>query len=424
MKILFLTPQLPYPPRQGTTIRNESIIRQIAQRHTVDLLTFLTPDQVYDRNSPLAMACRRLATIPQPVRSIQQRAVDTLRSPLPDMALRLESQAMHELVQEWLQDGYDIVQIEGIEMAQYGFHALTCPSTGTKPPALVFDDHNCEYLLQQRNAFTDLRHPKRWLAAMYSLIQWQKLRHYERQICQRVHAVLAVSAVDQQALQQLAPSTKVTVIANGIDPALTALSPATGHWPSATPILLFTGKMDYRPNIDAVLWFADEVLPLIRQAAPDVRFQIVGMNPHARLARLRQDPVIELTGAVESVVPYLQAATVYVVPLRVGGGTRFKVLDAMAHGKAIVSTTLGVEGLGVHTEEELLIADTAATFAAAVLRLLVDAQQGAPLGCRLGLNASRFVKQEYSWAEIIPRLEALYQQLHPNNAETGWGQQS
>lgn len=412
MKILFLTPQLPYPPRQGTTIRNDSLIRQVAQRHTVDLLTFLTPDQAAEQHSPLAKACRRLATLPQPLRSLPQRALDTLRSPLPDMALRLESQAMHSLVQDWLQDGYDIVQIEGIEMAQYGFHALNNAPTGQKRPCLVFDDHNCEYLLQQRNAFTDLRRPQRWLAAFYSLIQWQKLRRYEGQICQRADAVLAVSTIDQQALERLAPGVTVTVIANGIDPAQMQAPPATRHSPPATPTLLFTGKMDYRPNIDAVLWFADEVLPLILKEAPDVRFQIVGMNPHARLDRLRQQPAIELTGAVESVAPYMQAATVYVAPLRVGGGTRFKVLDAMAHGNAIVSTALGVEGLGVHNEAELLVANTPAAFAAAVLRLLADASQGAPLGRKLGAQASHFVKQEYSWSQIIPRLEAVYQQLH------------
>lgn len=411
MKILFLTPQLPYPPRQGTTIRNASIIRQVAQRHTVDLLTFVTPDQEADHQSPLAQVCHRLAFLPQPVRSLQQRALDTLRSPLPDMALRLESPAMHALVQEWLADGYDLVQIEGIEMAQYGFHALGNKAHRAKRPLLVFDDHNCEYLLQQRNAFTDLRHPKRWLAAGYSLIQWQKLRRYERQICQRADAVLAVSALDQQALEQLAPSAQITVIANGIDTAQPALPPATSHQPPAIPTLLFTGKMDYRPNIDAVLWFADEVLPLLLPQVPTLRFQIVGMNPHPRLDRLRQHLAIELTGAVESIEPYMQTATVYVVPLRVGGGTRFKVLDAMAHSKPIVSTTLGVEGLGVHNEAELLLADTPATFAAAVLRLLTDAQQGAPLGRQLGAKASHFVQQQYSWEQIIPRLEMLYHQL-------------
>lgn len=412
MKILFLTPQLPYPPRQGTTIRNDGLIRHLAERHTIDLLTFVIPEQEPDHNSPLYHACRRIAYLPQPVRSARQRAIDTLRSPFPDMALRLESPAMHTLVQSWLADGYDLVQVEGIEMAQYGFHALAHQSAGTQRPYLIFDDHNCEYLLQQRNALTDLRHPKRWPAAAYSLIQWQKLRRYERQICQRADAVLAVSPVDQAALQRLAPDTTIAMIANGINIDQANSTPATHHPPPATPTLLFTGKMDYRPNVDAVLWFADEVLPSILLKAPEVRFQIVGMNPHPRLDRLRDTPAIEITGAVESVVPYFAAATVYVVPLRVGGGTRFKVLDAMLHHKAIVSTTLGVEGLGVSDGQELLLADTPVTFAAAVLRLLEDANNAGWLSKQLGVNANHFVKQHYSWEAIIPRLESVYQQLH------------
>lgn len=409
MKILFLTPQFPYPPRQGTTIRNYALLHHLAGRHTIDLLTFVSPDQRPDPTGPLYQACRRIAYRPQPLRTLPQRARDTLCSRWPDMALRLEDPAMHTLVCDWLQDGYDIVQVEGIEMAQYGLHALHAVTpTGTRP-RLVFDDHNCEYLLQQRNAQTDLQHPKRWFAALYSFIQWQKLRWYERRICQRTDAVLAVSAVDQQALQRLAPGVTVTVVANGIDGAEVEPPPVTSHQLSAA--LLFTGKMDYRPNIDAVLWFAEEVLPLIQQEAPDVRFQIVGMNPHTRLDGLRQNPAIEITGAVASIVPYLHAATVYVVPLRVGGGTRFKVLDAMAHGKALVSTSLGVEGLGVQHEQELLLADTPAAFAAAVLRLLADAKQGAVLSTQLGANASRFVNREYSWQQIIPRLEAVYHQV-------------
>lgn len=233
MKILFLTPQLPYPPHQGTTIRNYNLIRYLADQHTIDLLTFLAPGQAANRTTPLAQLCRRIAYLPQPTRPLSQRAVDTIRTLLPDMALRLESQAMHALVCDWLQDGYDIVQIEGIEMAQYGRHVQSVFPTTGKRPLLVFDDHNCEYLLQKRNALTDLRHPKRWPAAIYSLIQWQKLRRYEQQICRRADAVLAVSPVDQQALQHLAPGVTIALVANGID-SEEITPPATHHPPPAT----------------------------------------------------------------------------------------------------------------------------------------------------------------------------------------------
>lgn len=409
MKILFLTPQLPYPPHQGTTIRNYHLIRYLADRHTIDLLTFLAPGQTVKSTTALDPFCRRVAYLPQPVRPLRQRAMDTFRTLLPDMALRLESQAMHTLVCDWLQDGYDIVQIEGIEMAQYSHHVQTVFPPSGKRPLLVFDDHNCEYLLQKRNALTDLRHPKRWPAAFYSLIQWQKLRRYEQQICRHADVVLAVSPVDQQVLQRLAPDVTIALVANGID-SEERTPPVTHHPPPATSSLLFTGKMDYRPNIDAVLWFADEVLPHILREAPDVHFQVVGMNPHARLDRLRQQPAIEITGAVPSIDPYWQAATIYVVPLRVGGGTRFKVLDAMAHAKPIVTTTLGVEGIDVQDGRELLLADTAQTFAAAVLRLLHDAKTDGALGQQLGANAQRFVAAHYRWQQIIPSVEQVYRE--------------
>ncbi|MEZ4868704.1 MAG: glycosyltransferase [Caldilineaceae bacterium] len=412
-RILLLTPQLPYPPHQGTTIRNYGLIRHLAARHTIDLITFLAPDQVCPPDNPLYALCRRIATLLQPVRTLRQRTLDTLRSPLPDMALRLESAAMHTLVHHWLQESvtepYDLVQIEGIEMAQYGRHALVAGAPRPRPQ-LIFDDHNCEYLLQQRNALTDLRQPQRWPAAAYSLIQWQKLRTYERRICRQADAVLAVSPVDKAALQQLAPQANITVIANGID-AIKHAAPSAAVAAQPPYQLLFTGKMDYRPNIDAVLWFARQVLPLILAQEPQAHFQIVGMNPHPRLDELRQNPAVTLMGGVASMAPYMQAAAVYVVPLRVGGGTRFKVLEAMAYAKPMVSTTLGVEGIELTNGCELLLADTPDAFAAAVVKLLRDRQQGGKLVQQLSTAARSFVERHYSWQQLIPQLEEVYTQV-------------
>jgi len=427
MKILVLTPQLPYPPRQGTTIRNYNLIRALAQTHTVDLLTFLAPTDTLTADNPLYQFCRRIAALPQPIRPLTRRALDTLTSPLPDMALRLENAAMHELIQAWTQEEtYDIVQVEGIEMAQYGVRVAGGRGQGArsreqgaggKGPVLVFDEHNCEYLLQKRNALTDLRLPQRWLAAGYSLAQWQKLVYYERRLCRQADVVLAVSEADKAALQVLAPDTPMTVVSNGIHvneyqratSNATASSAAASNITAAPPTLVFTGKMDYRPNLDAVLWFGRQVLPLIQTQEPTVRFQIVGMNPHPRLDELRANPAIEITGAVPDAQTYIQAATVYIIPMRVGGGTRFKALEAMACGKAIVSTRLGIEGIDVAHERELLLADTAEDFAAAVLRLLRDGQQGGELTRRLGVAARSFVESHYDWAHITPRLEQAYQ---------------
>lgn len=421
MQLLFLTPQLPYPPHQGTTIRNYYLIRHLAAQHTIDLVTFLAPGQQLTPDNPLYRYCRRMITAPQPTRTLRQRGVDTLRSPLPDMALRLESQVMRALVAETAQqERYDVVQIEGIEMAQYGLQLAT---QAKARPVLVFDDHNCEYLLQQRNAFTDLRRPQRWLAAGYSLLQWQKLRRYEAHICRHADLVLAVSEPDKAALQELGTATPITVIANGIevhdpeDGTTTTITPAL---PTTAPLtLLFTGKMDYRPNIEGALWFGEKVLPLILAEEPQARFQIVGMQPHARLAALRTNSAVEITGAVPSIAPYLAAAAVYVAPLQVGGGTRFKVLEAMAAGKAIVSTRVGVEGIDIRDEDELLLADTPQAFAQAVLRLLRDRRGGGVLGATLGQRARHFVTSHYGWHEIMPRLEAALAQAQQQRSTQG-----
>lgn len=411
MKLLIVTPQLPYPAWQGTTIRNFNLIRSLAQRHAVDLLSFLAPGEELALDNPLQQLCERIAFVEQPSRTTTQRIRSTLSTLTPDMGLRLESPAMYELIQDWTkQTVYDVVQVEGIELAQYG-RAVAGRRRGAQLPALVFDNHNCEYLLQKRNALTDLRRPKRWPAAAYSLVQWQKLRRYEAAIVRDADAVVAVSDADREALLDLEVSTPITVVSNGID--LDAYRPMSES-PTASPVsaktIVFTGKMDYRPNIDAVLWFAQAVLPRVLTQAPDVRFQIVGMNPHPRLDTLRSHPSIEITGAVPDTRPYIHRATAYIIPMRIGGGTRFKALEAMACGAPIVSTSLGVEGIDVRNGEEMLIADAPEEFAAAVLRLLAEATEtdaAVPVRRLLGAQGRRFVEAHYGWEQIIPRLEAV-----------------
>ncbi len=414
MNLLFITPQLPHPPHQGTTLRNFNLIRRLAQRHTIDLLAFHDSAAAPDLG-PLQTLCRRVATVPAPARIPLARLRDTLSTPLPDMALRLESAEMHALVSAWLhEEQYDVVQIEGIEVAQYGRHALAIQPR----PVLVFDDHNCEYLLQKRNALTDLRLPGRWPAAVYSLVQWQKLRRYEARLCRNADATLAVSPADADALRALAPSQNITVIPNGIDldlyysatqPPTTILQPPTNP---KSPALVFTGKMDYRPNVDAVLWFAQSVLPLIQRDVPNVRFQIVGRSPHPRLDALRPNPAIEITGAVDDVRPYIWQAAAYVIPLRIGGGTRFKALEAMACGQAIASTTLGVEGIGVADGRELLLADEPQRLAGAILRLLYSRAGDGLLVAGLAQRARAFVAARYGWSQIVPGVEAVYEEAY------------
>ena len=414
LRILFLTPQLPYPPRQGTSIRNYYLIRHLAERHDVQLVTFLAPGEALTPDSPLHELCARIRTVPQPRRSTIDRLRDTLLSSSPDMGLRLLTPDMLAQVEAVDFTDFDVIQFEGIEMAPYGLYTakqLASPIHGQRGPILVFDDHNCEYLLQQRNAQTDLGMPRRWPAAGYSIVQTQKLRRYERAVCNASDLVIAVSDPDKKALQRLGISTPIVTVPNGIETSAYRDRSAQQYDVVAGDRIVFTGKMDYRPNIDAALWFGTHVFPLIQVTFPDSVFQVVGQQPHPRLDVLRRNPGIEITGAVPEIEPYLATASVFAIPMRVGGGTRFKALEAMSAGLPIVTTSLGVEGIDVRDGNELLIRDTADEFARAVIQLLQDQHAGGTRSAGLGQAGRAFVERQYDWATLMPTLEAAYTEL-------------
>jgi sugar transferase (PEP-CTERM/EpsH1 system associated) len=410
-RLLVLTSQLPYPPHQGATIRSFNILRQLAARAEIDLLSFVTRPEEVPAAGPLQELCRRIAWDLTPQRSLFQRALTTFFSPQPDMALRFASPRFAGLVQDALRaESYHAVLGVGIDVGRYllqiaGWRRQMAPSD--RRPVLIFDDLNAEYLLQQRAFETDLRQcwrPRRAAGALYSFIQWRKLRRFEARLCRTVDHVVAVSEADRLALQRLVPGLDAVVVPNGVD--LDHYSPALALPPAdiPRPALVFTGKMDFRPNVDAAIWFAEEVLPRIRAEFPGAAFAIVGRDPHPLVRRLSQLPGVLVTGYVPDDRPYFSAADVYVVPLRVGGGTRLKVLSAMAMGKAIVSTSLGCEGLGVVHGRELLLGDTPEEFAGHTIRLLQDAG----LRQELGRRARQFVEAHYAWSALVPRLEQLY----------------
>jgi glycosyltransferase involved in cell wall biosynthesis len=315
------------------------------------------------------------------------------------MALRLRSSGYAGELASWLsRETFDVVQIEGIELASY----LDVIDAAAQEPLVVFDDHNCEYVLQKRTFLTDVRSPSRWWGAAYSLVQWRRLRRFEAQACRRADQVLAVSEPDARALEELVPGLDATVVPNGIDTRKYQPRPASADAASAS--LVFTGTMDFRPNVDAVLWFLRETWPLMQTEVPDLRLIVVGQRPHRRLGPLAECPNVTLTGWVEDVRPYIADATVYVAPLRMGGGTRLKLLEAMAMGKPIVATRLGAEGYPVTDGSELILADTPSDFAEAVVSLLRSPERRAELGQR----ARVFAEQQYDWSAIVPEMERAY----------------
>lgn len=409
MRLLLLTPQLPYAPHtgmtKGTTLRNYGLLADLSARHEIHLLSFVTPQDDLDSLGALRDACVSIDTVLEPVRGTRERLWTALTSRLPDLAHRLASpafgQALQAVLARW---HFDVIQFEGLEMIPYLGQVLEHASQVSEPPRLVLDEHNAEYVLQRRVCEMDARVPRRWPSALYSLIQWRKLRRFEAWACRGVGAVVAVSDVDARALRRIAPGVEVAVVPNGLD----VQSYATAESAEALPpqSLVFTGTMDYRPNVDAVLWFAHHVYPLIRQRVPEACFYVVGRHPHKRLDPLRGQPGIEITGSVPDTRPFIRAAAVYVIPLLSGGGTRFKVLEAMAMRCPIVSTSMGCDGFPVVSGHDVLLADEPELFAEQVVGLLRDETQREALG-----KAGMAFAGQYDWSAIVPLLENVYRSL-------------
>lgn len=400
MKILMLAPQTPYPPGQGAALRNYHLLRALADRFDVGLFAF-DPHPSPGARAHLASFCREVVLVPFPGRrSVLRRAKDAIASPLPDMGLRLASAAADEaiggLIDRWQPD---VLQVEAIEMARFAL-----PYRQQRRARLVFDEHNAEYALQRSAFLTDVRQPRRLSGAAYSLLQWLKLQRYERATIRHSQAVVCVSALDRDLLIRLAPEVRPIVIPNAVAVANYRYRSPAARAPSLE--LLFTGTMDYRPNVDAMVWFGTAILPRLREALPGVRLTIVGRNPVATVRALA-GPAVEVTGAVPDVRPFLERAAVYVAPLRMGSGTRFKVLEAMASGIPVVSTSFGAEGLDVRSGSQVLTADEPGAFAAAVNRLLTDRS----LATALSADAAEYVRRRFDWSVVTPPLIDLYRGL-------------
>lgn len=405
MHILMLTPSLPYPPHQGGALRNFGILRGLHNAgHIITLLSFADAgtSSIDIEGTPLRQLCDRVETVTPPPRSKSQRLRDLAFTQQPDLARRLESPVFREHLRDLLANTrFDLIQFEGLEMAVY-----LSLSRQLQPVArLVYDAHNAEHALQQAIANVESESRNRIPAALYSRVQARRIARFERTICTQADAVIAVSPEDAGALRSFRTDGKIHILANGIF-ADDYTAPDQGV-DLGGDALVFTGKMDYRPNIDAVQWFATDILPSIRARCPEARLYVVGQKPHASLQTLRSDDAVEVTGWVDKVQPFLHAAQVYVAPLRMGSGTRLKILEAMASGCAVVATPAAVAGLDAETRAAVIVVESAAPFAESVIRLLENPIERQTLG----KQAQAVARKHYDWSALIPGLLAIYRDI-------------
>jgi polysaccharide biosynthesis protein PslH len=400
MKLLFLVPYLPSPPKYGGQRRIHGLVTRLARTHQVSVIGLTYPPETGATAIPATSEyCEHVVALPETWHRVdghekRVRQLRTLLSPGSWEAHLYRRPALQKALDEHLaQHAYDAIIVEFAFMAQYTFN------TGRHPrPLLILDEHNIEYDLLRRTASST-----GFARKLFHAVNWRKLRIEEARTWRAYDGVAVTSVRDERLLHDDLPTARTAVVPNGVD--IEGFCPRPDVAP-APRTLLFFGAMNYYPNTDAALFFANSVMPLVRLKYPDARLRIVGDAGGTPVRDLTEHGV-EVVGFVDDVREEIARAAVVVAPLRIGGGTRLKILEAMSMAKPIVATNIGAEGIDVAHGRDILLADEPDDLAAAVSRLFDDPQ----LAARMGAQARDTAVGFYSWEASAAKLEQLIETL-------------
>ncbi|HEY2990143.1 MAG TPA: glycosyltransferase family 4 protein [Candidatus Binatia bacterium] len=391
MRILWVKMGNLWPLNTGGRLRSFHTISELARRNRVILLTTRAPEENPKELDLQLSHCEEIVSIPYqaPKQGSRRFAAALARSwlsPLPVDIWKWRIPAVKNAAERLIAEKKIDVCVADFLLAM-----ANVPLDGAVP--VVFFSHNVEHMIWKRLGQVE----KRWWRRVPLEIEWRKMRRYESRACARARFTVAVSDADRAILAAHAPGAAVQAIPTGVD--VSYFSPNGYH--EAPAELVFTGSMDWYPNEDAILYFIDRILPEIRREVSGVALTVVGRNPSPRLLAAAAPAGVRVTGTVDDIRPHVAAAAVYVVPLRVGGGTRLKIFEALAMAKPVVSTSIGAEGLPLVPGEHFLQADEPAEFARAVVSLLRDPRRRRALG-----SAGRtLVEERYSWRQVAREFE-------------------
>ena len=394
MKILFLSPTVPFPLTDGGRIRVFNLLKQIAEKSEVTLLALETQTTDAEGVAELQQFGIQVHLVPN-APTLPRVSFGTLLKAFfkrqPITVARYDVPTYRQKFRELItNETFDLVHYEMFHIAQF--------QTETDLPS-VLSQQNVDSAIWRRLC-SETTNP------FYKFAYWTQqlaFQRYERVLSPKFDVVTCTSDIDATVFQQHCAEDAIEIIPNGVD--VTHYLP--DYSSEASAHLIYIGSMDWYPNEDAVAFFTDEVLPRIQEKVPDVAFSIVGGNPSTRVQKLAEREGVVVTGRVPEIKPYFAEATVFVVPLRIGSGTRLKILEALAMGKAIVSTTVGAEGLDLRDGEEIFIADEPIAFADAVTRLLTDSE----LRRRMGESGRIRVERDYDWRSIGEKLHGVYTKI-------------
>ena len=397
MNILFLSTRSPYPLISGHSLRTYHILRGATQRHNVILVTFVQLNEELKRGNVdhLRSFCQAVYTFKVPVHVSKAKLAASLFlnifSPLPFVAQKYDAPMMRMKIRE-------IVKTAKIELVHVDMLPLSVYLNEFSDLPKVLVNHNVESM----RLYRWFQNESDLLKKAYLGMQWGKLRSFERSSMSKFDCCVVVSEADKRMLRKMGVNNRLFVVPNGTD---TDFFKPTARKMNKN-VVLWVGHMDVHTNKDAVLYFWGEIYPIIRKQHPHAQMTFVGTAPPKEIVRAtKMDGQIKVTGFVDDIRPYVHEAAVMVVPIRIGSGTRLKILDAMAMGKAIVSTSIGGEGLNVSHGQNILIADHPEDFAHKVIELLKNEKMRLNLG-----NNARSLAKTYDWELIREQQEMVYQE--------------
>lgn len=393
MRILWVKANKLLPAHSGGDIRSFHIARHLRKWHDLSFLSYYDgePDPAYERELnncfPGAVCMCTGKSLSRFARGLDY--VLRLRKQAAYAVSRFESPKLQQKLKSWFQDNAcDVAVCDFLDAA------INFPENLNVPTVLF--EHNVESEIWRRHAATEKNPANRLVYAL----EFRKMLRYEREMVRKFLHVIAVSEHDRQMMSHWVDASRISVVPTGVDVQQFRNEPTSEPY----PMVMFVGAMDWEPNIDAVEYFSAEIWPAVLRRVPEARFRIVGRNPDGRVQRLASDSV-EITGRVNSVVDQFREAAVVIVPLRIGGGTRLKIYEAMAAGKAVVSTAVGAEGLDVHHGSDIVLADKPEIFAEAITTFLLDV----PLRRRFEQAAAELASR-YDWAPVARRFSEVLEQ--------------
>ncbi|MGB9595602.1 MAG: TIGR03087 family PEP-CTERM/XrtA system glycosyltransferase [Candidatus Poribacteria bacterium] len=390
MNILYLSLRFPYPPHSGDKIRTYNVLRHLSNRHSISFISFIQSPEETRYIGKIQDFCKDVTTVKFSKTRAYSNCIMSSLSEEPFQVAYWHSPEMQKTIDNLIEkNGFNLVHVQFFRMAQYVMRYIDKPK--------VLDSGDSFWLNLSRRSKLD-----RSLAWPLLKLEASKVKLYETQIAKWFNHVTMVSPLDMQCLLSNDSNLTISVVPMGVD--IDYYQPSSSNYGTN---LLFTGTIRYFPNKDAVLYFYKQIFPLVKSVIPDAKFYVVGNYPPKNIVKLATNDDIIVTGHVEDVRPYFDKSAVFVCPLRSGSGMQTKILEAMAMGVPVVTTSIGATALEAVDGRDIIVADDIKIFSEKIIELIKNSD----FRNYIAKNARKLVEEKYEWSEVVQRFDEIYKSI-------------